>query len=167
MRIVAVLGPILLAGGTASLLCLRRNNGRALVAVLAVMSLFIAIAGPPFIFGRLAERKSAPELARIINDNFRDGDILACYAWYQQSLPFYTGKRVVLVDYKGELEFGSNQGDHDEWFIDNSAFNRMWDSSVRVFAIVRDRDLGRVGTGVKSPVKILGRTGETVLVSNR
>ncbi|HVN67592.1 MAG TPA: glycosyltransferase family 39 protein, partial [Candidatus Sulfotelmatobacter sp.] len=65
-RLFVVLGPILLAGGTASLLCLRRNSGRALFTALAGMSLLVSLAGPPFVFGRLAERKAAPELARIV-----------------------------------------------------------------------------------------------------
>ena len=166
-RLFVVLGPILLAGGTASLLCLRRNSGRALFTALAGMSLLVSLAGPPFVFGRLAERKAAPELARIVGKDFRQGDIVACYGWYLQGLPFYTGKRVVLVDYKGELEFGSGQGDNSQWFIDCSAFDRMWNSPSRVFALVREGDLGRLESGVKSSVRILGRTGETILVSNR
>lgn len=167
MRLFMVLGPILLAGGTASLLCLRRNSGRALFIALAAMSLLISLAGPPFVFGRLAERKAAPELARIVGRDFRQGDIVACYGWYLQGLPFYSGKRVVLVDYKGELEFGSVQGDNSQWFLDCPAFERKWNSQSRVFALVRDGDLGRLESGVKSPVRILGRTGGTVLVSNR
>jgi 4-amino-4-deoxy-L-arabinose transferase-like glycosyltransferase len=167
IRAVQVLGPILLIGGTASLLCIRGNSGRALFAVLAGMSLLTAVAGPPFIFGKLAERKAAPELARIVSRDFREGDRIACYGWYQQDLPFYTGKRVVLVGYKGELEFGCNQGDNSEWFIDYAAFNRLWDSPVRVFTLIKQRDLGRLQSGVKSPVKILGRKSDTILVSNR
>ncbi len=167
IRLLLVLGPILLIGGTASLLCVCRNRGWALFAVLAGMSLLVSVAGPPFIFGRLAERKAAPDLARIVSRDFREGDTIACYGWYQQGLPFYAGKRVVVVGYKGELEFGSNQGDNSDWFIDYAAFSRKWDSPVRVFALVRDRDMGRLTAGVKSPVNILGRKSDMVLVSNR
>ena len=131
------------------------------------MSLLVAVAGPPFIFGRLAERKATPELARIVSRNFRDGDRIACYGWYQQGLSFYTGQRVVIVGYKGELDFGSNQGDNSEWFIDYPAFNRLWDSPVRVFALIRDRDLVRLGSEAKTPARILGRKSYMVLVSNR
>lgn len=167
LRVITVLAPILLAGGAASLLSIRKKSGSALFAVLSVMSLLVAVAGPPFIFGRLAERKASPELARIVSRDYRDGDRIACYGWYQQGLPFYTGKRVVIAGYKGELDFGSNQGDNSAWFIDYAAFNRLWDSEVRVFALIRDRDLGRLGTEVKTPVKILGRKSYMLLISNR
>ncbi len=167
IRFVAVIGPIVLIGGTASLLCIRNNSGRALFTVLSGMSLLFAVAGPPFIFGRLAERKATPELARIVSRNFRDGDRIACYGWYQQGLPFYTGQRVAIVGYKGELDFGSKQGDNSAWFIDYAAFNRLWDSPVRVFALIKDRELGRLGAEAKTPAKILGQQSDTVLISNR
>ncbi len=167
IRDVVLLGSILFAGGTAAILCARKNILPAYFAVLCAMSYLVAIAGPPFIFGKLAERKTTPELARIVRQNFRDGDRVVCYGWYQQGLPFYTGQRVVVVGYKGELSFGSDQGDNTAWFIDSATFDRWWDSPVRLFTLIRKPDMDRMQTAVKTPTRILGQTGDKLLITNR
>lgn len=162
-----VLGSIMLVGGIASLAAVRKGSSSGLFASLAAMSLLLAVAGPPFVFGKLAARKATPALARIITRENRPGDIIACYGWYQQGLPFYTGQRIVEVGYKGELEFGSNQGDNGDWFISREKFDAMWDSPVRIFALIKGPDLAVLRSGTKTPVNILGQNGKIFLISNR
>ncbi len=162
-----VLGSIMLVGGVAAFAAVRNGSASGLFASLAAMSLLLAVAGPPFVFGKLAARKATPELARIAAREFRAGDIIACYGWYQQGLPFYTGQRVLVVGYKGELEFGSNQGDNSAWFISREAFDKLWDSPVRILALVKGPDLGVLRSGTKTPAKILGQNGKIFLISNR
>jgi 4-amino-4-deoxy-L-arabinose transferase-like glycosyltransferase len=161
-----VMGSILLGGGVAAFAAVRKGSAAALFASMSAMSLLLAVAGPPFIFGKLAERKATPELARIAGRDFRDGDIIACYGWYQQGLPFYTGHRVLVVDYKGELEFGSNQGDNSAWFISRAAFDSLWDSPIRLLTLIKKPDLAVLRNVAKTPVKILGQKGNIFLISN-
>jgi 4-amino-4-deoxy-L-arabinose transferase-like glycosyltransferase len=162
-----VLGSILLVGGVAVFAAVHKGSAPAMFTLVAAMSLLLAVAGSPFVFGKLAERKATPELARIAGRDFRDGDIIACYGWYQQGLPFYTGRRVLVVGYKGELEFGSDQGDNSEWFVSRAAFNSLWDSPLRLFTLIKKPDLAVLQRGIKTPVKILGEKGNIFLISNR
>jgi 4-amino-4-deoxy-L-arabinose transferase-like glycosyltransferase len=162
-----VIGSILLVGGIASIAAIRKRNAPAMFTSIAAMSLLLAVAGPPFVFGKLAERKCTPELARIAGRLARAGDIVACYGWYQQGLPFYSGRRVLMVGCKGELEFGSEQGDNSAWFISRSAFDKLWDSQLRLFALVKDSDLDGLKKETKTPVRILGQKSNIILISNR
>lgn len=164
---VSIIGSLLIAGGGTALFCLRKKGPAEFFAVLCGMSFLLTIAGPPLIFGKLAKRKAAPELAGLINKAYRDGDKVACYGWYQQGLPFYTGKRVIIVGYKGELEFGSNQGDNSAWFIDQGEFRRLWDSPGRMLTLIKAPDLARLRGEVGTPVTILGQQGDKYLIGNR
>ncbi len=161
-----VIGTILLVGGVAAFAAVLKGSAPAMFASIAAMSLLLAVAGPPFVFGKLAERKATPELARIAGRDFRDGDIIACYGWYQQGLPFYTGQRILIVDYKGELEFGSDQGDNRAWFISRSAFDKLWDSPVRLFTLIKESDLAGLKKVTKTPARILGHKSNIFLISN-
>jgi 4-amino-4-deoxy-L-arabinose transferase-like glycosyltransferase len=164
---VIVLGSLLSIGGATAMVYMRKERAPDFVAALSAMSLLVAMAGPPFIFGRLAERKATPELAQIVKRNFREGDKIACYGWYQQGLPFYTGERVIVVGYKGELSFGSDQGDNAAWFLSPDDFNRLWDSHVRVFTLIKKTDMELLRTSVQTPVRILGLKGDKMIIANR
>jgi 4-amino-4-deoxy-L-arabinose transferase-like glycosyltransferase len=164
---VVVLGSLLSIGGAAAIVCIRKERAPEFFAALSAMSLLIAVAGPSFIFGKLAERKATPELAQIVSRNFRAGDKIACYGWYQQGLPFYTGERVIVVGYKGELSFGSDQGDNTAWFISPEEFNRLWDSQVRVFTLIKKTNLELLRSSVQTPARILGQKGDKLIIANR
>jgi 4-amino-4-deoxy-L-arabinose transferase-like glycosyltransferase len=162
-----LVGGVLVAGGVAALV-LRKSEGiRATIAVYAATALIVLTAAPYFVFGRLADNKTTPEFAPIIMKDFGKRDKIACYRFYQQAMPFLTGKRVILVDYKGELEFGSEQADSSSWFIDETRFSRLWNSPPRMFVVVKEHDLDRLRAGVGTAVRVLAKKGEIYLVSNR
>lgn len=164
---VSIIGSLLVAGGGTALVCLRKKGPAEFIAVLCGMSFLLTVAGPPLVFGKLAARKTTPELADLINQMYRDGDRISCYGWYQQGIPFYTGKRVIIVGYKGELEFGSNQGNNSAWFIDNAEFVRLWDAPARMFTLIKAPDLARLRSETGTPIRILGQKGNMFLISNR
>jgi len=164
---VAVIGAVLIAEGAAALLCMRRAGVAGAFGAFCLMSFLLTIVGPQFIFGNLARRKATPELARIIKQNYEPGIHVASYGWYQQGVVFYTGLRVIVVGNWGELDFGRRQGDNAAWFPDYPAFNRLWDSSSRLMALVRKRDFDRLRREVNTPVTILGQEGDRLLISNR
>ena len=86
---------------------------------------------------------------------------------FHQGFSFYSRKRVVLVDEKNELSFGSAQGNESAWFIGRENFYKQWDSPAPVFALLNKADLACLRTAVKTPVRVLGENGEKLLVSNR
>jgi hypothetical protein len=163
---VGVMGSILVAGGMAGLLYMRKTRVAGLFVILCLMSYLLTIVGPQFIFGNLARRKATPELAEIIKQKHETGTRVVSYNWYQQGLSFYTGQRVIVVGNWGELDFGRRQGDNTAWFIDYATFNRLWDSPSRLFVLIQKPDLDRLRYKVKTPVTILGEKADKFLIAN-
>ena len=162
-----VMGSILVAEGVAAFLCLRRFGVLGTFVALCFMSYILMIVGPQLIFGDLALKKATPELAQVIRQDYVPGARVVNYGWYQQGLPFYTGQRVVIAgNSRDELDFGSRQGDNSAWFIDDGTFDQLWDSSSRLFVLIRRQDLERLSSKVKTPVTILGQEGDKYLISN-
>ncbi|WP_298137562.1 phospholipid carrier-dependent glycosyltransferase [Acidiferrobacter sp.] len=60
--------------------------------------------------------------------------IVACYGWYYQDVPFYLRRRVEVVDYKGELGYGTTL-EKTPWIMRGPAFWRQWDSNRPVYMV--------------------------------
>lgn len=84
-------------------------------------------------FAKKILRLSKPQ-AQEVQDN------VYTYDYYYQDLPFYLNKNIIIVDWKGEMEFGSHY-DHDpRRMISNTEFWRNWDthtsSSSKLFVVI-------------------------------
>ncbi|MEO5331793.1 MAG: glycosyltransferase family 39 protein [Magnetococcus sp. YQC-5] len=55
---------------------------------------------------------------------------------YFQSLPFYLGRTILLVEYMGELEFGIRQ-EPATWIADKVTFNQRWLRETQAVAVFR------------------------------
>jgi len=90
-------------------------------------------------FGLYDQILTSRDLAHYLAAEVRTGDVVAQYREYDQSLPFYLERRIVLVDYLGELEFGALREDNTHWFLDSDRFiERYWKSPERVLLILRE-----------------------------
>ena len=58
--------------------------------------------------------------------------IVACYGGYYQDLPFYLRRRVEVVDYKGELGYGTTL-EKTPWIMKGARFWRQWESPRTVY----------------------------------
>jgi 4-amino-4-deoxy-L-arabinose transferase-like glycosyltransferase len=126
-----------LAFGVVTLFPRKLGAGRVILASFALFGLFLFSLNRPA--GMLiGESRSGKSFAKILNAEMRPGDVLAQYQTYVQSVAFYTGRRNVLVEEVGELEYGKNHAaDRADWFIDRAAFDNLWRSDKRVFCIFR------------------------------
>src|SRR5258708_23906359 len=83
-------------------------------------------------YGRLAieATRSYALLARAIAQRAPDSTLI-CYPRYIQSLPFYTGRRVILIGPKTELDYGSTHASDGDAFFRNRRADllRLWNSS--------------------------------------
>ncbi|MFA0889408.1 MAG: glycosyltransferase family 39 protein [Synergistales bacterium] len=144
----------------------KKNRPHAVVAALFIgaFGACLALKGG---FGFYGTFLSAKETARIIETARRPGDMIVSYEDYDQGIPFYLKTRIVLVNWKGELEFGSGIGDQSEWFISREDFMRLWESNRHMIVIFREkryRDMLAKGVG---NMRVLGRSNEAVVVTNR
>jgi len=84
---------------------------------------------------------------------------------YDQSLAFYLQRTVMLVEYRGELDYGLGRAP-DREITDVDAFLKEWDSQVRAYAVMDKRTFDKFKErGV--PMRSIGQTVNRVMVSRR
>ncbi len=106
-------------------------------------------------------------LAQVITPALRSGCRLVSYRHFVQSLPFYTGQREAIVDYRGELAPFSGDPEAAASFIaDLTELKRLWRSPGCVVAIVNVRDFAEVSASLRA-ISLLGCEGKKLALSNR
>jgi len=90
-----------------------------------------------------------------------------CYRDVAQGLSFYLGKRIVLANELGELEFGARQEKDPRWFIGSEALQSLWKEPTRVLLVTEARHVKRLVSllGEGNIIEV-GRTQSGVVLSN-
>lgn len=136
------------------------------IAITCGVTLFISLVASFFVYSNLSKKKTSKPLDLMVRKLANKDDIVASFG-YNQTLPFYARRRTVVVGSKGELEFGSKQGDQSEWFIDREKFMSLWSSDKKVYLILGVKELEATGANwVPAPV-VIARSTREALVSNR
>ncbi|HOE16396.1 MAG TPA: glycosyltransferase family 39 protein [Syntrophorhabdaceae bacterium] len=149
------------------LLIVRRlNRFSILFCLFNLFSLFLVSA---IIFNTpvLDRMNTTKEFATIINQRRTGQDIIVNYASYDQTLPFYTGSRVVIASYKGELEMGSRYEDAKDIFINDDQLSALLNSSKSVFTVLKKKRLALLEEKISRPLAILKCMNERCLVHNK
>jgi 4-amino-4-deoxy-L-arabinose transferase-like glycosyltransferase len=161
-----VMGLLFLGEGVAALYAARKGSTLALFASLCIFSYILGIVAPPFVLSGIAERKSSRELALQVARSAGPDAVVASFG-YEQGLPFYAARRVVVVGDRNELDFGSRQGDQSAWFVDPAKFREIWDGEKPVFALLKEGELASFKGTVTAPIRVLGQNRRKVLITNR
>jgi hypothetical protein len=143
------------------------NNAR-MVSVLCVLA-FVNLAVFARGFVLKAQLDSYKEPAALIMDEGVLGpdDVVASYKEPVQGLGFYLGRRIVLVDVLGELEFGALQEKDPRWFIDSRSLEALWGGEKRVFLVAEKSRLEELmGLLGENNVIQWGQTRTGVVLSN-
>jgi 4-amino-4-deoxy-L-arabinose transferase-like glycosyltransferase len=152
----------------AAALAFRRHGRAAFVATALAAAVFcaaLATAAPAVAATRSTDRLAAALVARLA-----PGDEVAVYDTFPETLPAYLGRAVVVVDYRGELEFGVAHLPEDERvrrFPSAAEFAERWGGARTVYLVTLARALPRMRAAGLAPGPILARQGELVLMSNR
>jgi hypothetical protein len=160
------MGGLFLLMGVVALITTLRGRIVPLFAGLAITALLIGIFAPPVIYARIEQRKSSRGLALLVREKAGKDALIAAFG-YEQGLPFYARRRVILVGGRNELEFGSRQGDQSAWFIEPEQFNRLWAGPAPVFALIYLNDLESFQKTIQPPLILLGKEGRRALITNR
>jgi 4-amino-4-deoxy-L-arabinose transferase-like glycosyltransferase len=88
---------------------------------------------------------------------------------YSAALPFYTGRRVLVVNgERGDLETASRRPEGRGWFIDTAGLVRRWGEEPRIFLVTQRARTQSVVTALPpASVHLLGQYGSRSLYSNR
>jgi len=118
-------------------------------------------------FDLAAYRNSYREPAALISSQVGPDDVVASLRDTAQGLGFYLGRRIVLVDNMGELEFGALQEQDPRWFIDMDALCSLWSEPTRVFLLSDVRYTEELASLLgKGNIIEVGRTHYDVVLSN-
>ena len=121
-----------LGGAAAWGLMRSRNLRRAFIAVAVTSALFLTQvnAAAPRV-----DTKSVKQLAIELKARLRPGDEVASYQEYYQDLPVYLERRITVVDWGGELNFGNSVEDTKAWMIDSAAFWKRWQGPATMYML--------------------------------
>lgn len=161
-----IMGGLFISLGVIALLNTTKNKTVPLFAGLAIMALLVGIFVPPTIYARMAKDRASRELALLVKEKAGQNDFVTVFE-YEQGLPFYSHRRVIVVGDRNELEFGSRQGDQTAWFIEKDKFYKLWAGPNRVFTLINLRDLDAFEKTCKPSPILLGKSGRRALITNR
>jgi 4-amino-4-deoxy-L-arabinose transferase-like glycosyltransferase len=109
------------------------------ISIIAVSSLIISftlIYAAPYI-----QRPSIKSLTEIIKTKYTPGDQIVSFMAYYQDLPVYTQQIVMVVEAKGELEFGTTVEDTTSWMVKEEQFINSWNKGQKMWVIGRKTEL--------------------------
>ena len=168
--LLQALGLVLIGGWAMTLLAWWR--GRRHVAFGLVTGTAIAIA--VLIVGLLhviEPHHSAAAVSSAITAAAAPADVIAHEGSleYSAALPFYTGRRVLVVNgVRGDLETASRRPEGRGWFVDTAELARRWQAGPRIFLVTqRPRAQSIVAALPPASVHLLGQYGSRWLYSNR
>jgi len=107
------------------------------------------------------------ELGRAAASSMRPGDRLAVYRHLVHGITFYSRHRVIMVRGRGELRFGSEQGNQEAYFWpDDDALRREWAEDGRLFLVINRKELDAFQPPLDPPPRLVASEGKKVLVVN-
>lgn len=108
------------------------------------------------------------ELAHAIVPYLAPGCRLASYRHFVQSLPFYTGYREALVDYRGELApFGLGPDARESFIATDAGLAQLWHGPGCAVLVVNQNDLAHVRALLGSGTTVVGCEGKKLALYNR
>jgi 4-amino-4-deoxy-L-arabinose transferase-like glycosyltransferase len=147
-------------------------SGRPRIAFAAVTAVGVTIAVLIVQLLHLVEpHHSAEAVSEVLRARAAAADVIAHEGSleYSAALPFYTGRRVVVVNgARGDLDIASRRPEARGWFDDTRSFATRWQGRERVFLVTqRPRAQSVVAALPGGTVHELGRYGSRWLYSNR
>lgn len=110
------------------------------------------------------ENRSIKKLALEINKHKQPGDQVVAFGRYYQDLPPYVDQKIIVTDWKGELEFGMSVEDTRQWMMSKEAFRERVQKGGRFFLVTRKDfldDLRKLGL---YRTKVLAETSRDVVL---
>lgn len=142
-----------------------RTLFRTVHVLLAGTALFLVFANP--VVSEI-DNRPVKDLAMVLKERLQPGDEVMSYRNYYQDLPVYLERRITVVNWYGELAFGSTVEDTSAWMIDEREFRKRWKDPLHTVYLLTDipsYDLLRRDGSLK--LHVVARNRRTILVSNR
>lgn len=166
VRVVYSASIILFFGSLITILIYRHFGiSRSLSFLIVSIAVFLFSISPAL---TIANDHSIKPIAMVLKRQLSSETEVACYKQYYQDLPFYLERIVTIVNYKGELAFGSeNQVNSDDWLIDTETFWHRWDSKKKMFMIIDKRKYASLENKSKHNFFVVTEGAHDLLLTNR
>lgn len=106
-------------------------------------------------------------LGLAIRQQARPDDLVIGYRHYVQGITFYAQRRVIMVGGRGELDFGSRQGDQREFFWDtDEPLLDAWRSGRHVFLVINRSELEPLRARLEPAPRQIAAHGKKVVIVN-
>lgn len=142
-----------------------RNCRRTIASLLAVSVLVIAVFDTSL--PRLNDFRSVKPLALILKPMLHPDDEVMAYQTYYQDLPVYLERRITVVGWKGELEFGMQVEDTSAWMIEEPAFWKRWEGPRRAYLLTSRDNYDKLRAEGRGQFQLIAQSGPNVLLTNR
>lgn len=113
-----------------------------------------------------ADTRSIKTLALTIKPHMQPGDEVVTYQNYYQDLPFYLKRRIIIVDWQNELEFGMHHQDTSSWMIPQATFWQLWQSNKKVYMLTDNDTYASLKQSGQYKLYLLAQTPGDVLLVN-
>lgn len=134
-----------------------------LIFITAWLFLITMLAALPAI-----ETRTILPLANTLNKLIQPADEVVSYNQYHQDLPFYTARRITIVNWRNELSYGMQHQDAHDWMINDETFWQRYESKKRLFIILsKDEYIHFLTQHPKAKTFILAQTTTHFLISNQ
>ncbi|HJU09864.1 MAG TPA: glycosyltransferase family 39 protein [Candidatus Binataceae bacterium] len=160
-----IAGAILIGGLTPILF---KSVGARFVTVALVASVIVAMGAGIDARERIAPFVSYRTLAKTVAPYAERGCRLLSYGHFEQSLPFYTGARETLVNYRGELApFGPAKDPNGSVFATSSQLKEAWSGDRCIVLILNRLDVPKIANQLYPAPTLIGHEGKKLALSNR
>lgn len=114
----------------------------------------------------LLDMGSILPLYRVLQPMLKPDDQVVCYHYYYQDLPLYLQRRVTIVQWTNELEFGMHHQDTGDWMWDNATLWQHWKSPQTFYMITTEKLYHSQLLYLPVTIRVLGTTEHDVLLTN-
>ncbi|MGA7800732.1 MAG: glycosyltransferase family 39 protein [Gammaproteobacteria bacterium] len=164
-QIYVMAAALALAATVPYLLARRARLNATLVSLAVLFGGFHIVVGHSLT--ALDPKWSVRSMAELIKPELKPDDAVVTYNNYFQELPVYLQRRVIIVNWKNELTFGSQHQDTSGWMIDKARFWKLWNSGRRVYVFANASEYAQLTAGAHGHYRLLARNAYHVLLSNQ
>ena len=115
--------------------------------------------------GVIDSLKTSKHLAEKISAIRSSTYVLINYGSFEETLLFYTGKRLYLAGYMGELEMGAQHPDARPYFLSEDSFRKLFSSGKPALVVIKSKRLHQFKSN-NSAFQLLTCEDELCLIGN-
>lgn len=159
-----LLSILFIAGGIITFFSYRCWGVAKGFVTLATVMIILFVSSTPLI--HVFAPKTTMPFAIYLKPRLHSQDEVVSFHSYYQDLPYYLERRITVVDYTGELAFGSIHEKNPVWMINQKTFWQRWFNKSRMYMIIDKQDYDNLSEALKEKTYPLVKYKDKILVTN-